>query len=179
VQFLGAFFGAAAGGALMQFRRWRCGIRVQHRAIVAVAAGGLRHDASGGGAHQALSFARPSDAAAVELRRQLLLLAGVREAMVWAGEGMACLKVDMQGFDEAAVEQLIRELDMSVNKVILVGRLGKDPETRYMTNGEAVSNATLATFRELEGQERREAGKDRMAQSGVSTAVWPRSPVNI
>ncbi|MBI5430310.1 MAG: single-stranded DNA-binding protein [Nitrosomonadales bacterium] len=34
---------------------------------------------------------------------------------------------------------------MSVNKVILVGRLGKDPETRYMTNGEAVSNATLAT----------------------------------
>jgi single-strand DNA-binding protein len=34
---------------------------------------------------------------------------------------------------------------MSVNKVILVGRLGKDPETRFMTNGEAVSNATLAT----------------------------------
>ena len=34
---------------------------------------------------------------------------------------------------------------MSVNKVILVGRLGKDPETRYMTNGEAVTSATLAT----------------------------------
>lgn len=34
---------------------------------------------------------------------------------------------------------------MSVNKVILVGRLGKDPETRYMTNGEAVTNATMAT----------------------------------
>ncbi len=34
---------------------------------------------------------------------------------------------------------------MSVNKVILVGRLGKDPETRYMTNGEAVANVTLAT----------------------------------
>ena len=34
---------------------------------------------------------------------------------------------------------------MSVNKVILVGRLGKDPETRYMTNGEAVTNASLAT----------------------------------
>jgi len=32
-----------------------------------------------------------------------------------------------------------------VNKVILVGRLGKDPETRYMTNGEAVTNASLAT----------------------------------
>jgi len=34
---------------------------------------------------------------------------------------------------------------MSVNKVILIGRMGKDPETRYMTNGEAVTNATLAT----------------------------------
>jgi single-strand DNA-binding protein len=34
---------------------------------------------------------------------------------------------------------------MSVNKVILIGRLGKDPETRYMTSGEAVTNATLAT----------------------------------
>jgi single-strand DNA-binding protein len=34
---------------------------------------------------------------------------------------------------------------MSVNKVILVGRLGKDPETRYMTNGEAVANVSLAT----------------------------------
>ena len=34
---------------------------------------------------------------------------------------------------------------MSVNKVILVGRLGKDPETRYTTNGEAVTNITLAT----------------------------------
>ena len=34
---------------------------------------------------------------------------------------------------------------MSVNKVILVGNCCKDPETRYMTNGEAVTNATLAT----------------------------------
>jgi single-strand DNA-binding protein len=28
---------------------------------------------------------------------------------------------------------------------MLIGRLGKDPETRYMTSGEAVTNATLAT----------------------------------
>ena len=34
---------------------------------------------------------------------------------------------------------------MSVNKVILIGRLGQDPETRYMANGEAVTNITLAT----------------------------------
>ena len=34
---------------------------------------------------------------------------------------------------------------MSVNKVILVGRLGRDPEVRYMPNGEAVANFSLAT----------------------------------
>lgn len=33
----------------------------------------------------------------------------------------------------------------SVNKVILVGNLGKDPETRYMPNGDAVTNITVAT----------------------------------
>jgi len=34
---------------------------------------------------------------------------------------------------------------MSVNKVILVGRLGKDPDLRYTTSGTAVANFTLAT----------------------------------
>jgi single-strand DNA-binding protein len=34
---------------------------------------------------------------------------------------------------------------MSVNKVILLGNVGKDPETRYMTNGEAVTNFSIAT----------------------------------
>lgn len=32
-----------------------------------------------------------------------------------------------------------------VNKVILVGNLGQDPEVRYMPNGGAVANMTLAT----------------------------------
>jgi single-strand DNA-binding protein len=33
----------------------------------------------------------------------------------------------------------------SVNKVILVGHLGADPETRFMPNGDAVANIRLAT----------------------------------
>lgn len=33
----------------------------------------------------------------------------------------------------------------SVNKVILVGNLGRDPEVRYMPNGEAVANFSIAT----------------------------------
>lgn len=32
-----------------------------------------------------------------------------------------------------------------VNKVILVGNLGQDPEVRYMPNGGAVANLSLAT----------------------------------
>lgn len=33
----------------------------------------------------------------------------------------------------------------SVNKVILVGNLGADPETRYMPSGDAVTNIRIAT----------------------------------
>jgi single-strand DNA-binding protein len=33
----------------------------------------------------------------------------------------------------------------SVNKVILIGNLGADPETRYLPNGDAVANIRLAT----------------------------------
>lgn len=33
----------------------------------------------------------------------------------------------------------------SVNKVILVGNLGRDPETRYMPDGAAITNVSLAT----------------------------------
>lgn len=34
---------------------------------------------------------------------------------------------------------------MSVNKVILVGRLGRDPESRFTSGGQQVCNFTLAT----------------------------------
>ena len=33
----------------------------------------------------------------------------------------------------------------SVNKVILIGNLGRDPETRYTTGGDAVTNLRIAT----------------------------------
>jgi len=33
----------------------------------------------------------------------------------------------------------------SVNKVILVGNLGRDPEVRYTPNGDSVTNVTIAT----------------------------------
>ena len=33
----------------------------------------------------------------------------------------------------------------SVNKVILIGNLGRDPETRYMPDGAAITNISIAT----------------------------------
>lgn len=36
-------------------------------------------------------------------------------------------------------------MSRGINKVILIGRLGKDPEVRYMPSGGAVANASLAT----------------------------------
>lgn len=36
-------------------------------------------------------------------------------------------------------------MSRGINKVILIGNLGGDPETRYMPNGNAVCNITLAT----------------------------------
>ena len=40
-----------------------------------------------------------------------------------------------------------------VNKVILVGNLGKDPEVRYMPNGNAVANFTIATSESWKDQQ--------------------------
>ncbi len=40
-----------------------------------------------------------------------------------------------------------------VNKVILVGNLGKDPEVRYMPNGNAVANFTVATSESWKDQQ--------------------------
>ncbi|HKU47692.1 MAG TPA: single-stranded DNA-binding protein [Burkholderiales bacterium] len=48
----------------------------------------------------------------------------------------------------------------SVNKVIIVGNLGADPETRYLPSGEAVANirvATTETWKDKQSGEKKEA----------------------
>ena len=52
-----------------------------------------------------------------------------------------------------------------VNKVILVGNLGKDPEVRYMPNGNAVANITLATS---------ESWKDKQSGEQQEKTEWHR-----
>ena len=44
-----------------------------------------------------------------------------------------------------------------LNKVILIGRLGRDPETRYMPNGDAVCNFSIAiseSWKDQSGQKK-------------------------
>jgi single-strand DNA-binding protein len=53
----------------------------------------------------------------------------------------------------------------SVNKVILVGNLGKDPETRYMPNGDQVTNITVATS---------EQWKDKNSGEQKEATEWHR-----
>lgn len=53
----------------------------------------------------------------------------------------------------------------SVNKVIIVGNLGRDPETRYMPNGEAVTNIVVATT---------ESWKDKTTGEKKELTEWHR-----
>lgn len=52
-----------------------------------------------------------------------------------------------------------------VNKVILVGNLGRDPEVRYSANGQAVANVTLATS---------ESWKDKNSGERQERTEWHR-----
>ena len=53
----------------------------------------------------------------------------------------------------------------SVNKVILVGNLGADPETRFMPNGDALANIRLATT---------ESWKDKATGEKKELTEWHR-----
>jgi single-strand DNA-binding protein len=53
----------------------------------------------------------------------------------------------------------------SVNKVIIVGNLGRDPETRYLPSGEAVTNISVATT---------ETWKDKASGEKKEATEWHR-----
>ncbi|NUZ04478.1 single-stranded DNA-binding protein [Piscinibacter koreensis] len=48
----------------------------------------------------------------------------------------------------------------SVNKVILVGNLGRDPEVRYSPNGGAICNVTIATSRQRKNKDSGERSEE-------------------
>ena len=56
-------------------------------------------------------------------------------------------------------------MQRGVNKVILVGNLGQDPEVRYMPNGNAVANVSVATS---------ETWKDKNTGDNQEKTEWHR-----
>ena len=62
----------------------------------------------------------------------------------------------------------------SVNKVILVGNLGRDPELRYIPSGQAVANFTLATNEKWRDKE----GNNQERTEWHRIVVWGKSAEN-
>jgi single-strand DNA-binding protein len=60
---------------------------------------------------------------------------------------------------------------MSVNKVILIGRLGKDPETRYTSGGTAVSNFSIACDESYKDK----SGERQKRTEWVNLVLWGKT----
>lgn len=60
----------------------------------------------------------------------------------------------------------------SVNKVILIGNLGRDPELRYTQGGQAVANFTLATTERFSG---RDGGERQERTEWHRVTAWGRT----
>jgi MFS family permease len=108
VQFMGAFVGATTGGFLMQHFG---GNSVLIFAVVLLmfwllVASGMQTPAKV--RTKMYHLPKLDDAAARGLQGRLLALNGLTEVMIVASEQMASLKVEMGGFDEASVEQLLK-----------------------------------------------------------------------
>lgn len=62
----------------------------------------------------------------------------------------------------------------SVNKVILVGNLGRDPEIRYMPSGDAMANlniATTDTWKDKEGEKQEKTEWHRVVMFGKQAEI--------
>ncbi|MFN8985835.1 MAG: single-stranded DNA-binding protein [Burkholderiales bacterium] len=62
----------------------------------------------------------------------------------------------------------------SVNKVILVGNLGRDPETRYMPDGGAITNISIATtsqWKDKSGEKQEQTEWHRVAFFGTLAEI--------
>ncbi|ODT81399.1 MAG: hypothetical protein ABS69_05795 [Nitrosomonadales bacterium SCN 54-20] len=107
VQFLGTFVGASAGGYLYQHYGSTalfafCGALLMFWLVFAVT---MKAPAA---VRTRMYHVQVMDTGAAHgLSRQLAALPGVHEALVLASEGVAYLKVDMRGFDEQGVAQLL------------------------------------------------------------------------
>ncbi len=73
-----------------------------------------------------------------------------------------------------AASQKRNRIHMSVNKVILVGRLGQNPEVRYTPSGAAVANFSIATNENWMDK----AGQKQERTEWHRVVVWGKSAEN-
>ena len=107
IQFLGAFTGATAGGYLYEHHGSPalfafCGVLLALWLVLAITM-----KAPAAVRTKMYHVQEMETGKANELSRELASLSGVHEALVLASEGVAYLKVDMKGFDEARVVQIL------------------------------------------------------------------------
>lgn len=62
----------------------------------------------------------------------------------------------------------------SVNKVILIGNLGRDPELRFTQGGQAVANFSLATSEKFQGRD----GQPKEQTEWHRIVVWGKTAEN-
>jgi Na+/melibiose symporter-like transporter len=108
MQFLGAFVGASVGGLLLQYFGGNAVFVFATVLLLLWLAVASTMQVSAAVRTRLYHLPELDEAGSGALQRQLAQVQGVREVMVVAAECMACLKVDMQVFDEAAVEQLLK-----------------------------------------------------------------------
>lgn len=66
----------------------------------------------------------------------------------------------------------------SVNKVILVGNLGKDPEIRYTQSGEPIATLAVATRDQWKDKASGEKRNQPNGTGSACSANRPKSPSN-
>lgn len=87
------------------------------------------------------------------------------------------MTVDIAGFDEENVLLSLKQNGgkmASVNKVILIGNLGADPETRYLPSGDAVTNIRIATtekWRDKGGEQQEHTEWHRISFFGKTAEI--------
>jgi len=109
VQFLGAFFGSAMGGLLMQLYGGNAVLVFAVAMLLLWLAVASTMRAPRPLATKIYHLKEMGEDAARTMQQALAQLRGVSEVLVVANEQIALVKVEISGFDEEAVEQLVSE----------------------------------------------------------------------
>ena len=90
----------------------------------------------------------------------------------WAASGGKSIQDGLTQAERRATLDANHEEIMSVNKAILIGNLGRDPELKYTPSGRAVCTFSLATTERWSGADGQK--NDPQAQQGQARNPEPR-----